>query len=257
MDSKTYNMAKPTLRIFDTPGDLSQAAARLFATLAAEAVAARGVFTVALSGGSTPQMLYRLLSQPPYVTEVPWRQTHLFWGDERLVPPDAPGSNFGPVAQTLLNQAAIPAANIHRVKGELESIAAVADYKEQLRPFAGQGRRWPRFDLVLLGMGSDGHTASLFPGPIPPAEVQEPVLAVTAEYEARPAHRLTLTPLVFNDARHVIFLITGENKAQALAAVLHGPYNPAQWPVQRLQPSQGSVSWLVDQAAASLLNNDQ
>jgi 6-phosphogluconolactonase len=257
MDLKTYNMAKPTLRIFDTQRDLSQVAARLLATLAAEAVAARGVFTVALSGGDTPQMLYRLLSQPPYVMEIPWQQTHLFWGDERLVPPDAPGSNFGPVAQTLLNQAPIPAANIHRVKGELEPAAAVADYKEQLQGYADEGQRWLRFDLVLLGMGSDGHTASLFPGPIPSAEVQEPVLAVTAEYEARPAHRLTLTPLVFNDARHVLFLVTGENKAQTLAAVLHGPYNPTQWPVQRIQPSQGNVWWLVDKAAARLLNNDQ
>ena len=247
-------MTKPTLQIFTDPAELSQAAAQYFLQIADEAVAARGRFSVTLSGGRTPEALYRLLSQFPFDREVSWPQTHVFWGDERLVAPDEPGSSYGRAAKLWLNRVAIPAENVYRAQGELEPAVAIADYTNQLRDFSIGQRRWPRFDLVLLGLGSDGHTASLFPGPVTPQETQEPVMAVTADYEGRPAHRLTLTPPVFNDARHVIFLVAGEKKADALAAVLQGPHNPEHWPAQRIQPQNGSVIWLVDKAAASRLN---
>lgn len=247
-------MIEPVLRVFPDPAALTQAAAAQFATLAIEAVAAREQFLVALSGGSTPQALFKRLSQPPYSTVIPWRHIHIFWGDERLVPPEDEGSNYYHAQQLLFDYVPLPPANIHRARGEFEPAAAVRDYINQLQQAATGNRPWPRFDLVLLGMGSDGHTASLFPGSIPPEETRSPVQAVTAIYEDRPAARLTLTPLVFNDARHVVFLVTGENKAAALAAVLQGPDDPAQWPAQRIQPHHGTLTWLVDEAAASQLN---
>ena len=180
---------------------------------------------------------------------------HFFWGDERLVPPDDTGSNYYHAAQLLLDQVHVPAENIHRVKGELSSEAAVLDYTAQLQSFTTGQRSWPRFDLVLLGLGSDGHTASLFPGSPGKDGPEMAVKAVTANYEDRPSQRLTLTPTVFNDARHVLFLVTGANKAEAAAAVLEGPYDPEQWPAQRIQPSAGIITWLIDNAAAAKLRS--
>jgi len=141
----------------------------------------------------------------------------------------------------------IPPAQIHRALGEADVTTAVVDYATQLAQFSPP---WPRFDLILLGMGHDGHTASLFPGPIPPPELTEPVMAVTAHYDGRPAQRITFTPRLINDAHHILFLVTGANKAPALHAVLSGEHNPEQWPAQRIQPQDGRVSWLVDTAAA-------
>lgn len=246
-------MSRPVLRIFADQAELSHAAAQHFVAIANEAVAERGRFSVALSGGRTPEGLYRLLSRSPFDQKVPWLDTHVFWGDERLVAPEDPGSNYGQAAKLLLNRVPIPPQNVHRVKGEADPAEAAAEYATQLRDFAAGQRRWPRFDLVLLGLGSDGHTASLFPGQVGNREAQEPVMVVTAEYDSRPAHRITLTPPVFNDARHVIFLVAGEEKAGALAAVLEGRHNPKQWPAQRIQPQQGLITWLVDKAAASQL----
>ena len=178
---------------------------------------------------------------------------HFFWGDERLVPPDDAGSNYYHAAQLLLDKVHVPAENIHRVKGELSAEAAVLDYTAQLQSFAKDRRDWPRFDLVLLGLGSDGHTASLFPGSSAEDAPGTAVKAVTADYEDRPSQRLTLTPAVFNDAHHVLFLVTGANKADAVAAVIDGPSDPEQWPAQRIQPSTGSITWLIDKAAATKL----
>ncbi|HID28743.1 MAG TPA: hypothetical protein EYP19_01925, partial [Desulfobacterales bacterium] len=121
----------------------------------------------------------------------------------------------------------------------------------QLRQLAEPNRAWPRFDLAVMGLGGDGHTASLFPGPIPAAELRDPVMAVTADYDGRPAQRITLTPLVFNDARHVLFLVMGENKAEAVTAVLRGPHQPEKWPAQRIESGNGRLVWFLDEAAAS------
>jgi 6-phosphogluconolactonase len=243
----------PDVRIFKTPSELSQAAARLVVATAQGAVAVNGRFLIALSGGSTPTVLFRLLSQSPNAERMPWAQTVVFWGDERLVPPADPGSNYGQAADILLHHVPIPAANIHRVKGEEDAATAVADYTNQLQQLAEPDRDWPRFDLAIMGLGSDGHTASLFPGPIPAAENHDPVMAVTADYDGRPAQRVTLTPLVFNDARHILFLATGEKKAEAVTAVINGPQHLKQWPAQRIVPHDGQVTWLLDEAAAQLL----
>ncbi len=239
------------VRVFNNSSEISQAAARLVVGFAQDAVALHGRFLIALSGGSTPAGLFRLLSQPSFNERIPWTETHVFWGDERLVPPDDPGSNYGQAADLLLRHVPIPAANIHRVLGETDAATAVADYTAQLNEIAEPGRAWPRFDLAIMGLGSDGHTASLFPGPIPPAESREPVMAVTADYDGRPAHRVTLTPLVFNEARHIMFMVTGANKAKAVKAVLRDSLQSETWPAQRICAHDGQITWLLDKAAAA------
>lgn len=240
-----------TRQTFADAAALNQAAARLLTDLAREAVAEHGRFSIALSGGSTPTGVYELWAQPPFRDVMPWPQTHLFWGDERLLPPDDKGSNYRQVADLLLPHVPIPPQNVHRAKGELAMATAVADYTQQLKEFAA-GTAVPRLDVVLLGLGSDGHTASLFPGS--PVNPPEWVVGVTANYDGRPAQRLSLTPLVINQARHVIFLVTGANKAAVLAKVLYGPHQPDQLPAQRIQPKNGEVTWLVDTAAAQNIN---
>ena len=245
-------MPEPHVSILDDLEALSRSAAEQFVSLAKAALATRGRFDVALSGGATPQALYRLLAQPPYLARLPWPQIHFFWGDERCVPPDHPDSNYYQARLALLDHIAVPPANVHRIWGELEPTAAAQDYARQLRSASAEdGLDWPRFDLILLGLGADGHTASLFPGPITPAEAHSPVIAVSAHYAGRPAQRVSLTPLVFNTAVNVIFLVTGAAKSEALAATLTGPRDPERWPAQRIQPARGSVAWLVDQAAAT------
>lgn len=265
-------MAKSDQQIFNSIQELSAAAARQFGEIITAAVAARGAACVALSGGSTPLSMYRLLAQPPYRDSLPWGRTHFFWGDERCVPPADPESNYNQAMQAMLEPLGVPAENIHRAKGELPPETAAADYTRRLARFAAEFDRliktlagiaippvdeeaagWPRFDLALLGLGADGHTASLFPGQVHPQETTASVIAVTADYQGRPANRVSLTPQVFNAARQVIFLAAGENKAAALAAVLHGPPDPLNFPAQRIHPLDGSLTWLVDQGAAKLL----
>lgn len=232
---------------------LSLAAAAQFAHLVQQNSRRNHSFTVALNGGSTPQGLFEQLGQSPYREQINWEIVHIFWGDERCVPPDAPGSNYGQAWQAWLQHVPIPAINIHRIKGELTSDAAAADYTAQLKTFSQEKSPWPMFDLILLGMGDDGHTASLFPGSITREEQIQPVLAVTAVYEDRPAHRITLTPLVFNQARHIWVMATGRKKAPTVAAALHGPYQPAHFPIQRIRPEPGELTWMLDDAAASQL----
>lgn len=252
----------PSVRVFPDQETLSVAAATLFLEVAQTAVAERGLFTVALSGGGTPRGLYRLLAQAPYDSAVPWAKIHVFWGDERLVPPDDEDSNYGQASADLLRHVPIPATNIYRARGELATEAAVADYISQLGNFAATdesdpGALWPRFDLVLLGLGSDGHTASLFPGAASDEWATKPVVAATADYGGRPAQRLTLTPLVINDAHHVLFLVTGADKAAAVAATLNGPADPDRLPAQRIRPRAGQVTWLLDEVAAAGLSSDR
>ena len=242
------------IRVFPDGEKLSRAAADLLVEIAQKAVAENGRFTIALSGGGTPQRLYQLLGQQPYSEQMPWENTYLFWGDERLVSPDNAGSNYGQAHAIFIDKIPIPSENVHRAHGELDSDTAVADYKKQLQQFAPEGKAWPQFDVVLLGMGSDGHTAALFPGPITQPEQTDSVIPVVADYDGRPAQRLSLTPQVINDAVHVIFLVTGSNKAETLHHVIHGAFNPQQLPAQRIQPFNNQRIWLLDQAAAKLLS---
>ncbi|VAW34515.1 6-phosphogluconolactonase, eukaryotic type [hydrothermal vent metagenome] len=237
-----------TLQVFANDPAFNQAATRLLTTLAQDAVAQNGRFSIALSGGGTPAGVYQLWGERPFVDEMPWHNTHLFWSDERLVPPTDTSSNYAQVASLLLKNAPIPPENIHRAKGELEMEAAVADYTHQLQTFATRCTA-PIFDVVLLGMGSDGHTASLFPNS--PLRQPELVVGVTADYNGRPAQRISFTPLLINCARHVIFLVKGSGKKETLQKVLYGPYQPDKLPAQRIQPISGTLTWLVGEAVAS------
>lgn len=238
-------------QVFSGLAELAEAAAEYLVSVGEAAVAENGRCLFALSGGSTPQALFQRLSQPDYAGRDFWPACHIFWGDERLVPPDDPGSNYKLAHDLLLRHLPIPAEQIHRVRGEWAATDAAAEYVRQLRHLASPGRAWPRFDLVLLGLGRDGHTASLFPGPIPPEETSQPVIPVTADYDGRPAGRISLTPLVFNDARHLLFLVAGEDKAEAVTAVHHAPHAPETWPAQRIRPHNGRVVWFLDEASGA------
>ncbi|MBI4761472.1 MAG: 6-phosphogluconolactonase [Chloroflexota bacterium] len=238
------------IRIFKDMEKLSRAAAELFTETADESISARGRFLVALSGGSAPTRLFQLLAAN-YADKVDWQHVHVFWGDERCVPPEDVGSNYRQAWDAFLSRVPIPQANIHRIKGELEPAEAARDYALTLSRFASPPLAFPRFDLVYLGMGEDGHTASLFPGS--PLDVSEPALPVTAQYQDRPADRVTLTPLVFNQARNVAFMVSGEKKAKTLAEVLSDRYDPERLPAQRINPKNGNLLWLADEEAAGRL----
>ncbi len=243
----------PRVRIFDDPRALAQAAAGEFRARAEAAIARAGRFTVALSGGTTPRLLFDELATEPY-RSLGWARVHVFWADERAVPPDNPASNFGAADQALLAPAGVPAANVHRMRGEdPEPERAARDYEGTLRAFFGVSEgRAPRLDLVLLGMGPDGHTASLFPRS--PALNERVRLVVAPRVERLGAWRLTLTLPVLNAARCVIFSVAGADKAPTLARVLEGPRDPDALPAQGVVPNDGELVWLVDAAAAALLH---
>lgn len=235
----------PQIQIFKDLSALSQAAAKIFIESAAQAIAERGQFLVALSGGNTPMALYRLLVDAP----MDWPRVHVFWGDERCVPVDDPGNSYAQARDVLLARVPIPADQVHRVQSELEPASAARAYAATLSRFRPP---WPRFDLVLLGMGDDGHTASLFPGS--PVDEAEPVIAVTANYQDRPANRVTLTPRVINSARRVMFLVAGAGKAVTLSTVLSDLSLSEQFPAQRIRLTDGELLWMVDEAAGSLIS---
>ena len=241
---------KPKLRIFEDLEKLSIHAANLFSEQAARAIVERDQFLVALNGGGTPTRLFQLLATD-FHNKVEWAKVHVFWGDERCVPPDDSGSSYGQARELLLRRVPIPESNIHRIKGELTPIEATKEYSLLLKDYAPPPFDWPRFDLVYLGMGEDGHTASLFPGS--PVNVSQAALPVTAHYQDRPANRVTLTQLVFNSARMVVFMATGDKKASTLAEVLSDRYNPELYPAQRIDPKDGQLIWLVDKDAAGKL----
>ena len=240
----------PEVRVFQNLEFLSYAAAQLFLDQAEQSIKDRGRFLVALTGGSTPECLFQLLAEDKS-GKIDWNKTHTFWGDERCVQPDDPESNYRMARELLLRRVNIPDANVHRIEGELGPLEASKNYARVLEQFASPPFQWPRFDLVLLGMGEDGHTASLFPGS--PVEALGPVEAVTAHYQDRPAERVTLTPPVFNTARLVLFMAVGGNKALTLSKVLSDTHQPQLYPAQRIEPKDGKLIWLIDEAAASKL----
>jgi len=241
-----------TVEIHASAGDLARAAAALFAARAAGAVSARGRFTAALSGGRTPEALYTLLATAPFATKIPWDRVHLFWGDERCVPPDNRESNYRLARERLLDHVPVPPANVHRIRGEMDPVEAAVLYEGLLHAFFGQrGELCPAFDVVLLGLGEDGHTASLFPGS--PA-IRESLRRVSAQYvDAQKGWRITLTPPAINAARVVAFLVSGKGKADAVRDVLEGPFRPGTLPAQAIRPSRGELRWMLDRAAAQLL----
>lgn len=246
---------KSDLLVVADPDALAQEAAKRVVAIAEEAVTRRGRFTVALAGGSTPKRLYSLMAADPHCTRLPWRETHLFWTDERPVPPEHPDSNFGMVRATLLRRVPIPADQIHRMQAERADLdAAAGEYEAEIAgTFVTQPPdEPPAFDLILLGLGTDGHTASLFPYTPALREIRR---WVTPDYiPALKANRLTLTTPILNRATTILFLVSGVEKAAALLAVLEGPLDPERLPAQLIRPVAGRVVWLVDQAAASQLS---
>jgi 6-phosphogluconolactonase len=234
-----------SVKKFRNLDELSEGARQAFVELANTAMQSRGRFLVALSGGNTPMKLYEKLA----AEKLDWSCVHFFWGDERCVPVDDAGNSYGQAKKVWFDK--IGATNIHRVNSDLGPAQAAQDYSAILKESSEAPLDWPRFDLVLLGMGDDGHTASLFPGS--PVEVDSPTLAVVANYQGRPANRVTLTQNVINDARNVFFLAAGASKAETLKKVLSDVYVPAELPAQRIDLRDGKITWFVDEAAASLL----
>lgn len=245
----------PEIRVLADVTELNRAAAEEFVRSCDEAVNLRGLFAVALAGGATPKGLYSMLASPfdPFRARVRWSETHFFWGDERHVPPNDPDSNFRMVNETMLSRVDIPPANVHRIKTEIGNAAAVAsDYEQSLREFFHfDSGELPRFDLVLLGMGADGHTASLFPDPV--RTTGESGLVAACRSRKMKSDRITLTAPVLNNAASVIFLVSGSDKADAVRAVLQGDHQPDRYPAQLIRPTSGGLLWLLDRSAASLL----
>ncbi|MBN2502168.1 MAG: 6-phosphogluconolactonase [Anaerolineales bacterium] len=242
----------PVIKRYPDTDALAQAVVDLFVEIANDAIEARDVFTVALSGGTTPRSVYELLASEQYAEAVDWSMVHVFWGDERSVPPNNPNSNYWMAENLWLGKGNIPEINVHRMKGELEADLAEKDYTRVLRDFfaesAASGEP-PRLDLVFLGMGDDGHTASLFPGT---EAIHETERWVTAHFvEKLDTWRITLTPVVLNAAANVAFLVEGEGKAERLKEVLEGPQQPDVLPAQIIAPEDGNLYWFVDEEAAA------
>jgi 6-phosphogluconolactonase len=238
----------PEVEVLPDARSLAERAAEEFVRQANQALRTGSRFTVALAGGSTPQRMYTLLAG----ARVDWRGVHFFWGDERCVPPGNADSNYHMADEALLNHIPIPTGNVHRIPGELPAKEAAQDYEDQLRRFFGGAT--PRFNLVLLGLGEDGHTASLFPGAPAVQEKTHWVASVSHSVPPPPlVDRVTLTLPVLNAADQVLFLVSGADKSERLAQVLQGPTQPDLLPAQAVKPVKGSLRWLVDRAAASKL----
>ena len=242
----------PNVIVYRDIDSLSQAAAEMFTQISGIALQEKERLLVTLSGGSTPKRLFQLLSRPPYAPKLPWERILFFWCDERLVPPDHPESNFGQAFELLFSRVKIPAENLHRIRGELAPAQAAEEYRKTLENFSDSDLKWPRFDLAFLGLGADGHTASLFPGAINPDEMSSPVLEIMANYQSRPAGRITLTPLALNSARNLLFMVSGKDKAHAVSETLKGVTNLEKWPAQRIKPLDGKLIWMLDAAAVSM-----
>jgi 6-phosphogluconolactonase len=255
------------IQVFSTPELLANAVAEHIAACGADAISSRGRFTLALAGGSTPRAAYsRLASADSRLAtrdsrlEIDWQRTHILWGDERCVPPDDPRSNYRMAKEALLDRVPIPPDHIHRIRGEDDPQKAAADYERTLRSLLGASHsegseghpeRSEGLDLVLLGLGEDGHTASLFPGQSAVHETTRWVMAVPAPDGK--LWRVTLTPAILNAAHNITFVVSGASKSQRLAQVLEGPMNPNLLPAQAIRPREGRLTWMVDEAAAGSL----
>jgi 6-phosphogluconolactonase len=247
---------QPQIRIVADNIALTRTAAEIFVRWVQEAAQKKEVVTVALSGGSTPKSLYAMLvNDGAFRTQIPWDKVHFFWGDERHVPPDHPESNYRMANEAMLSQVPVPASHVHRIQAENANAGQAAEEYERTLQAVMQTAEsaLPRFDVVLLGMGPDGHTASLFPGTTALKETRRLVVANWVEKFS--SYRITLTLPVLNNADHILFIVGGADKAETLQAVLEGDQQTPRFPAQLIRPTHGSLVWLVDQAAASHLRS--
>jgi 6-phosphogluconolactonase len=241
-------------QVWATAEEMALASARLFAAKVEQAVATRGVARVAISGGSTPKNTFKLLADPagPFVATVPWDKLQLFWVDERCVGPDDPESNYGVARELLLSKVPILEKNVFRMEGELDPEEAASRYESTLRNVMKlEGAESPAFDLVTLGMGPDGHTASLFPHTAGLDEMSR--LVIANHVPEKDVWRISLTWPVINQAAEVVFEVEGAGKTEVLAEVLVGPRDPERLPSQLIRPSNGKLLFLLDEAAAAKL----
>ena len=236
-----------SVRVCGGPEELSEAAAREFAAKAEQAIEERGRFVVVLAGGSTPKAMYEVLALE-YADRIDWSRVHVFFGDERTVPPDHDDSNYKMANETLLEH--VPVGSVHRMQGELPPEEAAKAYEEELRTFF-RTEEDPRFDLILLGVGGDGHTASLFPE-TSALEIDDRLVVANPVLRLETT-RITLTVPVINAARTVLFLVAGEDKAEALQEILESDADPRAYPATLIRPP-GGPEWMLDQSAAALLD---
>ncbi len=247
---RTLRQSNCEISIYADAAKLARAAARRFANLAEVFTNDAGRFTVALSGGSTPKAMFEVLAGKPFASALPWASIYFFWGDERCVPPDHADSNYRMANEALLSKVPVPRENVFRIPAEDEDHERAADdYSETLKRFFHEER--PVFDLIFLGMGADGHTASLFPG-TSALKAQDRLVAANYVEKFR-SWRITLTASAINRARNIIFLVAGADKAPALREVIAGERDPDQYPSQLIRPLHSALLWMVDEAAASLL----
>ena len=249
-------MTPAEVLVLPDPAALAQTAAERFVAIAKMAIATHGRFDVVLAGGSTPVGLYGVLAQEGFRSRVAWEQTFVYFGDERCVPPNHPDSNYRMAHEALLSKVPLSAASVFRMLGEKPPDEGATAYETILRQnFGLRGRAHPHFDLILLGMGADGHTASLFSGMPALAETRRLVVPTAAPPHVKPqARRLTLTLPILNAARHVMFLVASAAKATTVKAVLAGSEPVDSLPARRVKPHGGKLIWFLDQAAAKLLN---
>ena len=237
------------IKVFPNPEKLSIAAAELFTRILVETVKEKGIFSVALSGGHSPNETYILLTQKPYVDQIPWEKIHVFWGDERCVPWDSPMNNAHNAFSEFLKKVPIPSSQIHRIYTMLSPVQAAGHYERIIKDFFRD--KEPGFDLIFLGLGKDGHTASLFPNdPI----LQENIRLVAETHDPeKDISRISFTPKLINQAAHIVFIVYGKEKAEILSKIRNPESRVKKLPANYVQPERGEIYWLVDKDAASQL----
>jgi 6-phosphogluconolactonase len=239
-----------TLKVFDTSDMINEAAADFIVRLASESIKERGRFLLSLSGGNTPGKLYSLLSSPSFKDKIDWKKTFVFWGDERFVPPNDERNNAHMARSLMFDNVDIPNENIFPIQVDFPPSEAAIAYEKKLKGFFGKGA--PRFDLILLGLGENGHTASLFPGTPAIRELQHWLKEVYVEEQKE--WRITMTAPLINQARNIAFLVSGKAKANILEKVLNGSFQPDNYPAQLIQPVRGHLFWFADKDACSELS---
>ena len=239
-------MIAPEIKVVRDGDAIAREAADRIVEQSREAIAFQSHFSIALSGGSTPKVLFSLLAGDEYRSRIDWTKVHIYFGDERCVPPDSPDSNYRMARETLLDHAPIPPANVHRIRGEIDPEAAAKEYGQLLEKNFGDGG----LDLTLLGMGPDGHTASLFPGTAALHETEHRCVANWVE--KMNTWRITMSAPFLNRSRQVMILVSGASKARRLHEVLEGPRDPDRLPIQMINPESGKLTWIVDVEAAGM-----